>query len=349
MFGLVEICLLTASAAFLACALVPWLRPYRSLSLGASALLLISVLIPRRGNGLGQYLFGASSGAPRLPIELFGIAWWVLGAWLVKSALDLLLRKTIFPDDNEPHARRLFADLAAALVYVVALVGIMDTVLKQPISAVLATSGVMAIVLGLALQNTLADVFAGLAINIERPFGAGDWISVGADVEGQAMEINWRATRIKTIANEMIVIPNSIVAKAMVTNHRRLKVPQVRSIRLRIDHKIPPSRAIDILQKAAAGCPGLSHGALPVARACEFADALVGYELVYSLDDWTQRDSVRSTLISSVADALLDAGIDLGTPPLDVRFLPLASGAVARGAALPQPPAIAGSPATSPA
>lgn len=60
------------------------------------------------------------------------------------------------------------------LVYVVALVGIMDTVLKQPISAVLATSGMLAIILGLALQNALADVFPGLAINIERSFRAGD-------------------------------------------------------------------------------------------------------------------------------------------------------------------------------
>jgi len=60
------------------------------------------------------------------------------------------------------------------LVYVVALVGIMDTVFKQSVSAVLATSGVLAVVLGLALQNTLADVFSGLALNIERPFSAGD-------------------------------------------------------------------------------------------------------------------------------------------------------------------------------
>lgn len=53
-----------------------------------------------------------------------------------------------------------------------AFLGIMNTVFEQPLSGVLATSGVLAIVLGLALQNTLADVFSGLAINIERPCGA---------------------------------------------------------------------------------------------------------------------------------------------------------------------------------
>jgi len=55
-----------------------------------------------------------------------------------------VLSKTIFPHDNQPHARRLFADLASALIYVIAFFGIIETVLKQPISAVLATSGVLA-------------------------------------------------------------------------------------------------------------------------------------------------------------------------------------------------------------
>jgi small-conductance mechanosensitive channel len=136
--------------------------------------------IPCRGHGRARHL---------------RIAWWILSAWLIKSLLALILRRTFFPNDYRPHARRLFADLATGLVYVVAFVGIMDTVLKQPISALLATSGVLAIVQGLALQNTLADVFSGLAINIERPFGAGDWITLNDGVEGQIFEINWRATR----------------------------------------------------------------------------------------------------------------------------------------------------------
>ena len=127
-------------------------RSWRPLFWGASALMLITAIFPRRGNPLGQYLFVGPHGAMRVPAEIFGIAWWLLGAWLVKSLFDLVLRRTIFPDDNVPHARRLFADLASGLIYVVAFVGIMDTVFKQPLSGVLATSGVLAIILGLALR-----------------------------------------------------------------------------------------------------------------------------------------------------------------------------------------------------
>jgi hypothetical protein len=182
--GWVEIGLLVFSTGLFVCGWVPRLRSWRSLFWGACALAVITAVFPGWDNSLGQYLFIGSQGAPRIPLQLFGIAWWLLGAWLAKSLLDLVLRRTVFPDDNEPHARRLFADLVSALIYVVAFVGIMDRVFKQPLSGVLATSGVLAIVLGLALQSTLADVFSGLAINIDRAFAAGDWIAVPDRIAG---------------------------------------------------------------------------------------------------------------------------------------------------------------------
>ena len=82
---------------------------------GAGVLMLITALFPRTGNPLGQFLFGTTGDGPRLPRELFGIVWWILGAWLFKSLLDLVLLRTFFPDNDQPHARRLFADLASGV------------------------------------------------------------------------------------------------------------------------------------------------------------------------------------------------------------------------------------------
>lgn len=112
MFDWIEICLAAATAMFFVGAFFPRLQTYRSLFLGGAALMAITMLLPRPGNRLGQYLFAQTSGSMHLPSELFGIAWWVLGAWLIRSLLALILRRTIFPNDYQPHARRLFADLA---------------------------------------------------------------------------------------------------------------------------------------------------------------------------------------------------------------------------------------------
>jgi small-conductance mechanosensitive channel len=321
MIDWIETCLFGAALVFLICAVTPRLRAYRSLFLGGFVLMLSTALFRRRDNLLGKYLFNGATGTIQLPAELFGIAWWILGAWLVRSLLTLILRRTLFPNDNQPHARRLFADLASGLVYVVAFVGIMDTVLKQPISTVLATSGVLAIVLGLALQNTLADVFSGLAINVERPFGAGDWITMPDHVEGQVIEINWRATRIKTSSNDIVVIPNSVIAKAVVTNHRRLNDPHLCTLRVKVDHTVPPTRVIDTLQAAARGSAGISPDISPVASACEIIDALVAYEIYFGVDDFALAPTVQSEVLRRVVDAFLVAGIPIGTATMDVRVV----------------------------
>jgi small-conductance mechanosensitive channel len=322
MFDWIEICLAAATVTFLVGAFVPQLQTYRSLFLGGGALMAITMLFPRPGNRLGLFLFAQTSGSMHLPSELFGIAWWVLGAWLIRSLLALILRRTIFPNDYQPHARRLFADLASGMLYIVAFVGIMDTVLKQPISAFLATSGVIAIVLGLALQNTLADVFSGLAINIERPFGAGDWITMNDNVEGQIIEIDWRATRIRTFANDMVVIPNSVIAKAIVTNHRKLNEPHISSLSLKIDASLSPASVIKALESAASASPGVAAGNKPAAYACGFADSLVIYKLYFAVESFILTSEVLSQVIIRVTETLRSDGIQVGAPPTDIRIIP---------------------------
>lgn len=321
MLGWLDIGIVVVAATLAGCGFVRRLRVYRSLMWRGAVLAIITALYPRPGNGLTLLLFGGAFRAPPLPSELFGIAWWILGAWLVKGLLNLILRRTIFPNDNQPHARRLFADLASGLVYVVAFVGIMDTVLKEPISTVLATSGVLAIVLGLALQNTLADVFSGLAINVERPFGAGDWITLPGDVEGQVIEINWRATRIRTLSNDIIVIPNSVVAKGVITNHRPLNEPNYCTIELKVDQSIPPSRVIAALKEAATIGESETAGSAPAAFANAFDDTLIVYGLSFAIAEFSQTSAVRSAVISRVSEALQRLHIPIGTPETAVRII----------------------------
>ena len=288
---------------------------------GACALLLITAIFPRTGNPIGEFLFGKSASGAHLPVELFGVVWWMLGAWLVKSLLDLVLRRTIFPNDDEPHARHLFADLASALIYVLAFVGMVDTVFKQPISALLATSGVLAIVLGLALQNTLGDVFAGLAINIERPFAAGDWITIADLFTGQVIQVNWRATRVRNWAHDMVTISNSVAAKSMVTNHSRPIGPHRCVIQIKVDLAIPPSQVIEALTTAASGSPDIAQGTLPHAYACEFGDGVMLYELAFAIDNFAHTHAIRSHMLLRMADALREKAIPVGSPAMNVHIL----------------------------
>jgi len=331
MFGWIEVALWVAAAAAIAASYASRLRPFRSFLWGSGILLLITSLLPRPGNALGQYLFGGTARAPRLPSELFGIAWWVLGAWLLNSVLGLVLSRTLFPRDDEPHARRLFADLASGVIYLVALVGIVETVFRQPMSAVLATSGVLALVLGFALQSTLGDVLSGLAINIDRPFGAGDWIEVAPDIEGEVVEINWRSTRLRTWLGELIVIPNSVVAKSVVTNHSRLAHKHRCALRIRIDQSIAPSLVLELLEEAGNAPTVPPH--VPDARAyvIGFSKSLVTYELNFIVEGFAHATALRSAAMVRVAEALRSHSVPFGVIVTDVRIVAQPAALPARG------------------
>jgi len=175
------------------------------------------------------------------------------------------------------------------------------------------------------LQNTLADVFSGLAINIEHPFRAGDWITLPGGVEGEVMEINWRATRIRSAANDLVVVPNSVIAKFVVTNHRPLNVSHVTTIDIEIDNRVSPARVINALQTAAATMPGVAHDVQPTAYASRFSGKTVVYQLCFGVAEFTSMPTVQSAVIIEIANVFRDAGISIGSPSLDVRVLPRSS------------------------
>ena len=321
MFGWIEICLLCGASFLLVLRVLPYFRAYHPIFGGGCLLLLITAFFPRPGNPVGPYLFGEAGGGLGLPRDFFGIVWWVLGAWLFKSLLDLALRQTFFPDNDEPQARRLFADLASGLIYVLAFFGMIGTVFKVPVSTFLATSGVLAIVLGLALQNTLGDVLSGLAINIERPFGAGDWITLADHVSGQVLQVNWRATRIRTWSHDMVVIPNSVASKAIVTNHSRPKGPHRCIIRVSVDATTAPARVIAALMAAGTESPNIAVGTVPLAYACAFSDGLVDYELAFAIDSYALIFGAKSEMLGHIMDSFQTHDIPIGTPAMSVRLM----------------------------
>ena len=88
----------------------------------------------------------------------------------------------------------------------------------------LTTSAVGAVVIGFALQDTLGNMFSGLAIQVEKPFHVGNWVS-SSSFEGEVVEITWRATKIRTRQGNLVIVPNSEVAKQSITNFSEPAAP----------------------------------------------------------------------------------------------------------------------------
>lgn len=109
------------------------------------------------------------------------VLWWVHLAWATIGFVRLYIAL-----DRRPQEARLIQDLIVAGVYLAVALSIIGFVFGAPIGTLVATSGVVAIILGLALQNTLGDLFSGVALTLGRPFTIGDWIQLGDGTEGRA-------------------------------------------------------------------------------------------------------------------------------------------------------------------
>jgi small-conductance mechanosensitive channel len=199
-----------------------------------------------------QPKFASGVSSERLWQQVIITIWWLLAARLaVEVARSSVVVKRIAGEGQ------LFSDLLAGLIYLIVILTIVKTVFGFPIGGLVATSGIIAIVLGLALQNTLADVFAGIAVGIERPYAIGDLVWFEGSIEGEIVQISWRSVQVKTVGNDIATIPNSVVAKSRLINR---SVPSMRrsdNVQVPCTNAKPPEHVIELIQQAILLCPNV--------------------------------------------------------------------------------------------
>ncbi|HVK91160.1 MAG TPA: mechanosensitive ion channel domain-containing protein [Mycoplana sp.] len=187
------------------------------------------------------------------------LLWWVHLAWAVIGFVRIYIVL-----DGRPREARLLQDLIVAIVYLGVTLSVLAFVFGLAIGTLVATSGVIAIILGLALQSTLSDLFSGLALTLGRPYGIGDWILLTDGTEGRVVENTWRSTHILTPGNNIVVLPNSFLAKIGLTNISRPDETHLVILPLRIRPTRTPSFVADTLRQAMIGANTIVHDPAPV-------------------------------------------------------------------------------------
>ncbi len=149
-------------------------------------------------------------------ILIFDILWWVIGAFFLTTAAE---RFVWTPLEQQIGAiPNIIRHFFALLIYLSTIIAIVVFVYERTFTSLLATSGMLAMIIGLAVKINIANIFSGMVINIERPFRIGDWVRVGAFEEAEVIDINWRATRVQTRANAVVSLSNSVAIESAITN-----------------------------------------------------------------------------------------------------------------------------------
>jgi small-conductance mechanosensitive channel/CRP-like cAMP-binding protein len=196
-------------------------------------------------------------------------------------------------------------------VIVIGLFAVAATMLLD--ERMLTTSAVGAVVVGFALQDTLGNLFAGLAIQVEKPFRVGHWIKVG-DFEGKVQEVTWRATKLLTKAGQFVIVPNSVVSKDPILNHSEPTVPTRLQVDIGLTYDAPPNVARRALLEAVSNAPLALNDPAPDVIVMDFAASAVNYRVRFWVADYGRDDEAYDQVRTSLWYTLRRHGIEIPYP-----------------------------------
>ena len=241
--------------------------------------------------------------------QVIEAGWWFAGARFAVGVARLLVVL-----ENRPRETRIISDLVAGVIFVAAGLAIINFVFAVPIRGLLATSGVIAIVLGLALQSTLSDVFSGIAVGLERPYKPGDLLWIEGGIEGHVIQVNWRSTQIATGQNSVAVVPNSVMAKARLVNRSVPTAMRGDTVSLNLDPDAAPERCIAALTAAVRACRSLLATPIPSVACTGLRGDGASYEIGFSVESSEQLSAAHTELFTQIHRHLRYAGIALAVP-----------------------------------
>jgi len=271
--------------------------------------------------------FIASLGLERLSWTLdaaISIFAWITGGWLVSGFIHALVWPRLEKRLGYPPPKLLLNIITAVIILTITM-AIFAFVLNAPISGLVAGSSVVAAVIGLAVTRMIADVFSGVALSVERSYMLGDWLEIemrsrpGSFLVGQVVEVNWRATRLKTKADEIVVIPNSELARTKFINfsapHRYYRA----EVQVPLSHRVTPDRAKRILLAAVVSTAGVMIEPKPLIVLKRFETRGVVWSLLFWIADYSQDTQVTKAVQENVLNYLQVAGIELSYNRVDQR------------------------------
>lgn len=229
---------------------------------------------------------------------------------LFAAALINALVTVLLNPFREDRVSDRFPNIVQDAVIVFAFFGIATLIFKETI---LTASAVSAVVVGFALQDTLGNAFAGLGIQIEKPFRVGQWIKVG-DFEGKVSQVTWRATKIATRAGTYVILPNNIISKESIVNYSEPIAPVRIWVEVGATYLKPPNAVKAALREAVAQVPLALKSPEPDVLLMEFGGSAITYRVRFWVANFEVDEEARDQVRTAIFYVFRRHGIDIPWP-----------------------------------
>ena len=255
-------------------------RGERYLARGPAILLFLHLL----ASGV-EGSIAASSANARL-LNFIGAA--AIFGSIARSAFLIGVLSSVARRFTRPWPRILRDLLQAFLYFGVALLALRAAGVEP--TSLLATSALLTAVIGLSLQETLGNLFAGLSLQAQPPFSVGDWLQYadGPEGIGRVLEINWRATHLVTLSEIEVIVPNGVIAKAALKNFSRPTALVRHTTSVVLSDAISPQRVQTLVARVLGDLPGVLATPAPVVLTGQFIERGASYTIRYFVDDFAR-------------------------------------------------------------
>ncbi|MBF0124850.1 MAG: mechanosensitive ion channel family protein [Magnetococcales bacterium] len=217
---------------------------------------------------------------------------------------------------------QLVIDLTGLLILFIGICIIFSVVFKKDITGLVATGGISVMVVGLALRDMLLAAFTGILINIEKPFQTGDLVKINDKWMGKVDKITWHTTSLITGDEETLIIPNLMLANAVIVNLATPDSRMKRSIEVVIDYDTSVDSAERILYAAVLGAVGVALIGSPTVSAIRMERDGVVYKIGYVIANYVERIKSDHLVIKNILRCMRDAGITVSFPKTEVIHTP---------------------------
>lgn len=212
--------------------------------------------------------------------------------------------------------------LVRGTIYLIGLLIFMNT-LGISITPILTALGVGGLAVGLALRDSLANLFAVIHILVEKPLRVGDFIKLESGQEGYVVDIGWRTTRIRMLPNNMIVVPNTKLAESIVTNYylpeTRMSVLIPISVSYGSDLSKVESVLVDEATRAVGEVPGLLAEPAPFVRFIPgFGESSLDFTLIVQVHEFVDQYLVQHELRKRIFARFQKEAVEIPVPQREI-------------------------------
>ncbi|MGK5093076.1 ABC transporter substrate-binding protein [Deltaproteobacteria bacterium TL4] len=255
-------------------------------------------------------------------IMIFDILWWIVPAFFINQFVEHFLwvpleKRTALKVPSVVRNSTKF------IIYLLAIFGVIAFVFNQQLTSVLASSGLLVMIIGLAIQANISNLFSGIVLNIERPFRVGDWIQIAGSKEGRVIEMTWRSIRVIDRSGCMMCIPNGLASGAVILNFNFPEDLYSALITIYVDPAEDPLYVKKILLDAildSAEEPDILKVPRPVAVLAEINEWSAKYYLIFSSRNYARSNYLKNVAWGKVWHSFRRAGIKFATKRSDVYF-----------------------------